>query len=67
MKDMAAVMFRMAGVDPAKGSAAATGKPAAGAPYADGTPLKGKDGKNYVVRNGVPVLDSRAKSGLIDR
>jgi hypothetical protein len=32
-------------------------KPAAGqAPYKDGTELKGKDGKTYVVRGGVPVL-----------
>jgi len=27
------------------------------APYADGTKIKGKDGKNYVVKNGKPVLE----------
>lgn len=33
----------------------------ANAPYADGTELKGKDGKTYVVRNGVPVPRSIAQ------
>jgi hypothetical protein len=43
----------------AGGSRAAPGTaqdaPRNGAPYPDGTRLRGKDGKMYVVRNGVPV------------
>lgn len=39
-----------------------------GAPYPDGTRLKGRDGKAYVVKNGQPILESeagRTSGGLI--
>lgn len=64
MKATANLMISMAGVDPSRAQAA-SGKPTSGAPYADGTRLKGKDGKTYVVRNGVPVPDDK-RGGLID-
>jgi hypothetical protein len=41
-----------------------------GAPYPDGTQLRGKDGQMYVVKNGQPVLDSASKrtsGGLISQ
>lgn len=34
----------------------ATAAPTSKAPYPDGTKLKGKDGKTYIVKNGKPVL-----------
>lgn len=43
----------VAGKDPESGNS--QGAAANPAPYPDGTELKGKDGKIYVVRNGVPV------------
>lgn len=58
MKATANLLFKLAGVDPAKATAA-SGKPTTAAPYADGTKLKGKDGKTYVVRGGVPVLEGK--------
>lgn len=43
------------------------GKPAPGAPYPEGTQLKGPDGKRYVVRDGKPVLaeGGRKASGTV--
>lgn len=35
----------------------ASATPATDSPYVDGTRLKGKDGKTYVVKNGVPVAE----------
>lgn len=40
------------------GGISAAGK--SGSPYPDGTELKGKDGKTYVVTNGAPVLKGQA-------
>ncbi|MFN7883011.1 MAG: hypothetical protein ACK5PF_08370, partial [bacterium] len=45
---------RTGGSPTPKPGAPKPGKPAA-APYPDGTRLKGKDGKTYVVQNGKPV------------
>ena len=46
---------KLAGIDERGGSGG--GAPKSGAPYAEGTRLRGKDGKTYVVRNGKPVLE----------
>lgn len=48
---------RLPGAQSGAGKASASGGRIGDSPYPEGTPLM-KDGKRYVVRNGVPVLDT---------